>query len=123
MRLNVVKQVYKAHAQICQVLSNPIRLEVIDLLRSGEKAVGTLAEEMGVTKANLSQQLAVMRGKGILETRREGQRIYYRLAFPKMLKAYDLLREVLIEKMGATDPMVHHLKKMRVHRGFRRQKE
>ena len=118
MKAIVAKQIYEAHAKICQVLSNPKRLEVIDLLRTGEKAVGELMKQMGVTKANLSQQLAVMRDKGVLETRREGQKIYYRLAFPKMLRAYDLLREILIEKMKTTDSMGQHLKKLGPKKGL-----
>ncbi|MBI4396796.1 MAG: helix-turn-helix transcriptional regulator, partial [Elusimicrobia bacterium] len=86
--------------------------EIIDLLRSGEKAVSELAEEMGVSKANLSQQLAVMRDKGLLATRREGQWIYYRLAYPKMLKAYDLLRDVLMERMMQTESIAQQLRKL-----------
>lgn len=91
--------IYEMHAEVCSVFSNPKRLEIINVLREGEKTVNELAEAMGLPKANVSQQLAILRDKGILATRREGQRIYYRLAYPKMLKAYDLLREVLLERL------------------------
>ena len=87
------------HAQVCSVLSNAKRLEIIDLLRVGEKTAGDLTREMEIPKTNVSQQLTILREKGILASRREGQRIYYRLSFPKMLKAYDLLRQVLIERL------------------------
>lgn len=99
------KLVYEMHAQVCSVFSNPKRLEIINLLRDGEKTAGDLTREMGIPKTNASQQLSILRDKGILLSRREGQRIHYRLAFPKMLKAYDLLRQVLIERLqeqGAT---------------------
>ncbi|MEK7383316.1 MAG: metalloregulator ArsR/SmtB family transcription factor [Elusimicrobiota bacterium] len=62
-------------------------LEIIDLLRSGERTAGELWKKMGLPKANVSQQLAIMRGKGILLARREGQRIFYRLSHPRILKA------------------------------------
>lgn len=91
--------IYEMHAQVCSVLSNAKRLEIIDLLRSGEKTAGDLTREMGIPKTNVSQQLTILREKGILLSRRDGQRIYYRLSFPKMLKAYDLLRQVLIERL------------------------
>ncbi|MBI4802636.1 MAG: helix-turn-helix transcriptional regulator [Elusimicrobia bacterium] len=91
--------IYGMHAQVCSVLSNAKRLEIIDLLRSGEKTAGDLTREMEIPKPNVSQQLTILRHKGILASRREGQRIYYRLSFPKMLKAYDLLRQVLIERL------------------------
>ena len=87
------------HAQVCSVLSNAKRLEIIDLLRVGEKTAGDLTREMEIPKTNVSQQLTILREKGILASRREGQRIYYRLSFPKMLKAYDLLRQVLIVRL------------------------
>ena len=91
--------IYTMHAQVCSVLSNAKRLEIIDLLRSGEKTAGDLTREMGIPKPNVSQQLTILREKGVLLSRREGQHIYYRLSFPKMLKAYDLLRQVLIERL------------------------
>ena len=91
--------IYEMHAQVCSVLANAKRLEIINLLRRGEKTAGELTREMGIPKANVSQQLAILRGRGILAFRREGQRIHYRLAYPKMLKAYDLLRQVLIKRL------------------------
>ena len=91
--------IYEMHAQVCSVFSNAKRLEIINLLREGEKTAGDLTREMAIPKTNVSQQLTILRDKGILTARRDGQRIYYRLAFPKMLKAYDLLRQVLIERL------------------------
>ncbi len=93
------KQLYEMHAQVCKVLANAKRLEVINLLRDGERTAGELVDSMGVSKANVSQQLAVMREKGILTTRREGRSVYYRLAYPGMLKAYDMLRRVLLDQL------------------------
>jgi ArsR family transcriptional regulator len=92
-------RIYEMHAQVCKVLSSSKRLEIINILRNGEKMVGEIASAMGLRKSNVSQQLAILRERGILVARREGQRQYYRLAYPKMLKAYDLLREVLFEQI------------------------
>ena len=91
--------IYEMHARVCSVLANAKRLEIINRLRRGEKTAGELTREMDLPKANVSQQLTILRDKGILTARREGQRIYYRLAYPKMLTAYDLLRQVLIERL------------------------
>jgi ArsR family transcriptional regulator len=99
MKKETRRRIYEMHAEVCSVLSNAKRLEIIDLLRSGEKTAGGLTKEMGISKANVSQQLAVLRNKGILCSRREDQHIFYRLAFPGMLKAYDLLRQVLIQRL------------------------
>ena len=95
------RQLYELHAAICQTLANPKRLEVIDRLRDGEIPVSELAEDMGISQANLSQHLAVMRQKGIVTTRREGLSVYYRLSNPKIIKACDLMRQVLLEHLEA----------------------
>lgn len=93
------KEIYEVHASICQCLANPKRLEIINTLRDKEMPVTELAEKMGITKANLSQHLAIMRDKGILKSRREGTNIYYSLANPKVIKACDIMREVLFEHL------------------------
>jgi ArsR family transcriptional regulator, virulence genes transcriptional regulator len=95
------RQLYELHAAICQTLANPKRLEIIDRLRDGEMPVSELAEAMGISQASLSQHLAVMRQKGIVTTRRAGLNIYYRLSNPKIIKACDLMRQVLLEYLEA----------------------
>ena len=99
-------QLYELHASICQTLANPKRLEVIDRLRDGEQSVSELAEAMKIGQANLSQHLAVMRQKGIVATRREGLNVYYRLSNPKIIKACDLMRQVLLEHLEAGAELV-----------------
>ncbi|MEK7439334.1 MAG: metalloregulator ArsR/SmtB family transcription factor [Chloroflexota bacterium] len=95
------RQLYELHASICQTLANPKRLEIIDLLRDGEKSVTEIIEAMGISQANLSQHLTVMRQKGIVVPRREGVSVYYRLSNPKIIKACDLMRQVLLEHLEA----------------------
>jgi ArsR family transcriptional regulator len=95
------RQLYELHASICQTLANPKRLEIIDLLRDGEKSVTELVEAMEISQANLSQHLTVMRQKGIVTPRREGVNVYYRLSNPKIIKACDLMRQVLLEHLEA----------------------
>ncbi|MFA4844625.1 MAG: metalloregulator ArsR/SmtB family transcription factor [Candidatus Margulisiibacteriota bacterium] len=94
-----MKQVYELHAEVCKTLANSKRIEIIDLLRSGEKSVARLLKETRLLKANLSQHLSVMRSKGIVKSRKEGLTAYYRIANPKIVKACDLMREVLFEQM------------------------
>ncbi len=92
------KQIYRRHAELCQTLANPTRLEILSLLRDGEKRVNDLVEQTGLGQANISQHLALLRSKGLLATRREGTRIYYRIANPKITRACELIREVLVEQ-------------------------
>ncbi len=92
-------QIYIYHAEMCKVLSHPKRLEVINVLRDGEMAVGELAERLRLTPANLSQHLAMMKERRILVSRKEGNAVYYRVNNPRMLAAFDLLREILFEQI------------------------
>jgi len=93
------EQIYEMHASVCAALGNSKRIQIIDLLQDGEKTAGLLAQEMGITKSNLSQHLSVMKSKGIVKSRREGVSIYYRIANPKIIIACQLMREVLMEQL------------------------
>ncbi len=78
---------YRLHAEVCKVLTDPKRLTLIDALADGERSVGELAAVLGVTLANASQHLGVMRHAGIVETRREGTTVLYRLSDPEIVDA------------------------------------
>jgi ArsR family transcriptional regulator len=79
------------------VLANPKRLQILHFLRNNEMTVTELVVKMNVLKSNISQHLAIMRDNGILDSRRSGQNVYYRISNIKVIKAFDLMREVLIE--------------------------
>ncbi len=93
------KTLFELQSEVCKTLASPKRLEIINALKDGQKTVGELVVILGVPKANVSQHLAVMRHKGILNSRRDGVNIYYRIANPKVVQACVLMREVLTEQM------------------------
>ena len=94
------KRIFELHAKVCKTLSHPKRLEIIDLLRNKkEMGVSEMAERIGITKANVSQHLSLMRQQNIVKTRRDGIAILYSLANPKILLAYDALRKALKEQL------------------------
>ena len=92
-------RLYKLHAALCHALANYKRLEIIDTLQDSEMTVSELASALKISQPNLSQHLALMRERGILTSRREGLNVYYRLSNPKVLQAYQLMLEVLAEKL------------------------
>ena len=94
------KEIYELHADICRILSNSKRLEILNTLRDKEMSVGELKNLTGFAKANLSQHLALLRQRKIVTTRREGVNIYYRIAHSKVIKACDLMREVLYDQLA-----------------------
>lgn len=92
-------QLYIYHAEMCKVLSHPKRLELINLLRDKEMSARELGEKLGLTPPNLSQHLTMMKERRILISRKEGNVAYYRIANPRLLQAFDLLREILFEQI------------------------
>ncbi len=87
------------HAEMCKVFSHPTRLEIINTLRDKEIRVGELANKLQVGIGNLSQHLSMMKERKILKNRKVGNQVFYRVANAKMLKAFDLLREILLEQI------------------------
>ena len=100
------KRLYELQAEVCKTLANPKRLEIISVLKEGEKTVTELVEILGVPKANVSQHLAVMRNSGVLVNRRDGVNIYYSLASPKVTEACMLMKEVLTERLKQKSDLV-----------------
>lgn len=93
------KKLYEIHADICKTLGNAKRIEILNALQDSELTVGELADILGISPANVSQHLAVMRQKGILISRREGVNIYYKVSSPKVIQACGLMRDVLLEQL------------------------
>jgi len=83
------------HAYLCKALAHPVRLLIIDQLRAGPLAVGELADRIGLAQSNLSQHLAILRAKRLVSHRRDGNNVYYQIRDPRLIRAFDLLREVL----------------------------
>lgn len=87
---NPTKQALFEHfARIGKAAASPARLEILDLLAQGEKTVDTLARQAGVSVKNASAHLRTLRAASLVETRREGTFVHYRLADPAV---HDLLR-------------------------------
>ena len=93
------EQIYQYHAEMCQVFSHPKRLEVINQLRDGEMSVGELAGKLGMAVGNLSQHLSMMKERHILLSRKEGNVVYYRILNPKLVRCFDMMREMLFEQI------------------------
>jgi len=95
-------RIFELHAEVCRTLANPWRLKLIELLRDGERPLRELVDEARIPLANVSQHLNLMKAAGVVEVRREGSRSFYRLTNPKILKAFDLMREILRDRLAGT---------------------
>ncbi len=104
-----MKELYKIHAEMCKVFSNPTRLEILNLLRDAELSVSGLIKKTKLSQANISQHLSIMKSKGIVTSNRIGKNIHYKLTNPKISIAFDIIKEVLAEKLKKNGKLVRNL--------------
>ncbi len=101
-----MNELYEMHAEMCKTFSNPTRLEILNLLRNKEMFVTDLIKNTKLSQANISQHLSIMKSRGIVTSNRKGKNIYYKLTNPKIIKAFDIIREVLAEKLKKNGKIV-----------------
>ncbi|GEM_PF-258474 len=99
-------ELLRLHAEYCKVVANEHRLAILYALAEEERSVGDLAEELGLTLANVSQHLRVMKARGLVAGRREGRTIHYSVANPKLVAACHLIRQALIEQHLVTEAII-----------------
>ena len=87
---------YEIKARVIAVLANPKRLQIIDLLRGKERTVNDLASALRLAQAAASQHLAVMRKAGVVETRKDGNFVFYRLADPRIADACGVMSRAVV---------------------------
>jgi ArsR family transcriptional regulator, virulence genes transcriptional regulator len=104
------ERLFELHADVCKTLSNPVRLRIINKLQEGEITVGALAKKLGIRQAHVSQHLAVLRQRGVVKARREGPNIYYGISNQKIIKACNLIREVLLEQLQKDQSLVAEIR-------------
>ena len=97
---------YEQFARVGKALANAHRLELLDVLAQGERTVEVLAEETGMPLANASQHLQILRTARLVETRRAGVSIYYRLASEAVSLLWLSLRHVGEEHLAEVDQLV-----------------
>jgi len=88
-------EILERQVRIFKAFANSTRLVILDLLGSREWPVSKLQAELGVSKPNLSQHLAVLKAEGVVVTRRQGKQVYCALAMPEVKSACLLIRNML----------------------------
>src|SRR5512138_1755535 len=92
---SVETQPYEAQAQLLKVLTHPARLAILSILRDGEHCVCHMEAHLGFRQAYISQQLAVLREAGLIQDRRDGWNIFYRVSDPRVYSILDAVRMVV----------------------------
>lgn len=96
---------YEARAEVMKALAHPSRLIMLDALTDGEKCVCELQELVGYSMPTVSRHLSQMKNAGIVEGRRDGNQVYYKLLVPCVLSVFPCIDKVLqseAERMAET---------------------
>lgn len=99
-------QMYAQFARLGKALASPGRLELLDLLAQGERPVEALAQEAALSVANASAHLKVLRQARLVESRKDGLHVYYRLADPAVYRLWAALRQVGERQLAEIDRLV-----------------
>jgi len=107
MSTDAMKQeLYQSIAKVAQALASGNRLQLLEFMAQGERSVEALAAMTGMTVANASQHLQALRRAGIVAARKEGQRVYYRVAGDDVVRLYRGLREVAESRLAEVRQLV-----------------
>lgn len=100
-------EVNEQFARIAKAIANPHRLELVDLLAQGERSVEELAKESALSIANASQHLQALRDAHLVSSRKEGQRVYYRLADASVFQLLQIIREIAERQLAEVERIVN----------------
>ena len=102
---------FKIKADFLKGLAHPIRLQIIEHLKSGEASVGRLVQELGVEQSNLSRHLATLRDLGVVKARQEKTSVYYAIHDADIYKILRPIAELLRKKLKRSERILESLGK------------
>ena len=101
--------VFDMQAQLCQSLSNPVRLRIIHTLKDAPKSVNEISAELGASQPTISRHVSVLRSVGLLTAHRRAQEVYYEITNPKIVEVCDLMRGILTEREAQQLNLLHRI--------------
>jgi DNA-binding transcriptional ArsR family regulator len=101
--------VHEVKASLFRVLGHPARVRILELLRDGERSVGALQAELGLDSSGTSQHLAALRRIGLVESRREGTSVYYRVDDPRVFDLLAAGRDIIGRRIAGEQAILDEL--------------
>ncbi len=104
-----IRPVYEIKANLFRVLGHPARVRILELLREGERSVGALQAELGLESGGTSQHLAALRQVGLVESRREGTSVLYRVSDERVFDLLEAGRALVTRRLEEQQSMLQEL--------------
>ncbi|MDP2710583.1 MAG: metalloregulator ArsR/SmtB family transcription factor [Solirubrobacteraceae bacterium] len=101
--------VYVVKARLFRVLGHPVRIRILELLSEGERTVGDLQAELQVDSSGTSQHLATLRQQGVVESRRAGTSVYYRVRDPRVSQLLAVAKQILTSALSESHALLDEL--------------
>ncbi len=95
-----VQSIFSIQAELCRAMGSTLSQEIVHSLRDGPMSVIDLASTLEISSPTVSRHLTMLRNAGVVNSQREGYKVFYRIANPKIMQVCDLMREVLTEQFG-----------------------
>ncbi len=109
MQTSLRREIHQLHAEICQALSDPTRILILYELRDGPRNVSELAESLDAPQPTISRHLKILRDRRVVLAERSGTSMYYSLADSRVVRALDLLREVLAGSIEQRQALIEEI--------------
>ena len=93
------KSLFAMQAGLCKAIAHPTRIEILNLLRDGERCVCEIYPALDIEQPNVSRHLAVLKNEGILSSRKEGLKVIYRVSDERIYELLDLVTLILKEQL------------------------
>jgi DNA-binding transcriptional ArsR family regulator len=114
--------IYVLKADFFRILGHPVRVRILELLRDGERTVGDLQGQLGLDSSGTSQHLGALRRQGLLESRREGTSVYYRVRDPRLFQLLEVARQILTSNLADTQALLDGLRETPAPRARRQRR-
>lgn len=114
--------IYVLKAEFFRILGHPARVRILELLREGERTVGDLQDQLGLDSSGTSQHLGALRKQGLLESRREGTSVYYRVRDPRLFQLFEVTRQILTSNLAETQALLDGLRETPAPRARRQRR-
>jgi ArsR family transcriptional regulator len=103
------QMVHRFKAEFFKALAHPARLVILEQLRDGEKSVNELQAVLGLDQSNVSQQLAILRNRNIVEARKEGTTAFYRVLDPLLFELLDIGRAIFNNQLISSQELLQQI--------------
>lgn len=103
------RPVHEIKASLFRVLGHPARVRILEVLRDGEQSVGALQAELELDSSGTSQHLAALRRVGVVQSRRDGTTVYYRVDIERVYDLLDAGRDIISRQLAEQQSILGEL--------------